>query len=206
MRKPRLLKNYARLSEQNLAFRAQMVIVNLTGNPSFPVTVPSLADFTVVKNTYTQALEDCADGDKTAIALKNQAKNVLLTWMDNLANNVQSLAQNDRAKMVSSGFEMASDGESSPPLSSPENFTVTEGLNKGELRLSIKGDSNAIAYVFEYTEEPPTENSIWNSRPSSIREHTLTGLRSGTRIYVRAGKVGRKNQYVYSEVLSRIVQ
>ena len=206
MRSAKLVKTYSRLSEANLDFKAQMVIVNLTGNPSFPVTTPTLADFTLTKEAYSQALQNCADGNRTAIALKNQAKDELLSAMRILATNVESLAQGDRAKMVSSGFELGSDGENIPPIGVPENFVIAHGLNAGELLLSVKAMSHAISYVFEYTEGPVTENSIWISKVSSSREHLFTGIKSGVRIYARVAVIGRKGQEVYSNILTRVVQ
>ncbi len=206
MRTPRLLKSYSRLSETSLNFKAEMVIINLTDNPYFLITTPTLADFTVIRETYNDALKNSADGNKTAIALKNQAKKALLTAMKNLATNVESLAQGDRAKLVSSGFDLGSDGENIPELGTPTNFELSDGLNPGELKLSVKTVPNAIAYLHEYTEGPLTDDSVWISKASSSREHTFKGIRSGIRAYSRVAAIGRKGQEAYSNILYRVVQ
>lgn len=206
MRQPRLIKSYSRLSDQNLAFKAKMVVLSLTGNESFPVTTPTLVDFSAKKDEFVLALQNSARGDKTAISHKKAIKEELLVMMNNLATNVQSLAVNDRTKMVSSGFDLGSEGESAPPITGPKNFEITDGLNKGELRTSVKGEARAIAYVHEYTEEPLTENSIWIAKTSSSRENLFGNLTSGKKAFARVAIVGRKGQEVYSEILSRMVQ
>lgn len=206
MKSTRLVKDYSRLSEANLDFKAQMVVINLTSNPNFPATTPSIADFTLLKQAYTQALQDSAEGSKTAIAIKNQTKEELLIAMRNLATNIESLAQGDRAKMVSSGFDLAGDGENVPPLGGPINFVLSDGLNPGELKLSVKAVQQAVSYVHEYTEGPVTEDSKWISKISTSREHTFTGVRSGVRVYGRVAAIGRKGQQAYSTVLTRVVQ
>lgn len=206
MRAAKLKKNYSRLSEANLDFRAQIVIVNLSANPLYPSTTPTIAEFTTIKNAYNEALQNCADGNKTAIAIKNQKKEALLTAMRNLSTNVESLAQGDRAKMVSTGFELASDGESVPPIPVPANFIVSNGLNNGELKLSVKRVIGAVSYLHEYTESPVTEQSVWISKISSSREHIFTGIRSGLRASARVAVIGTKGQEVYSDILTRVVQ
>ena len=61
MKNSKLIKDYAKLSEANLDLKAQMVVINLTGNPHFPVTEPTLADFTLVRTAYTTALHNSVE-------------------------------------------------------------------------------------------------------------------------------------------------
>lgn len=206
MKIAKLIKDYSKLSEANLDFKAQMVVINLTDNPNFPVTEPSIANFTLIKNAYTAALQNSADGGRTAVAIKNQAKEDLLTNMRNLALNIEAQAQGDKAKLVSSGFDLAADGENVQPLASPSNFQIADGLNAGELKLSVKAVAQAVSYLHEYTEGPVTEDSKWISKVSTSREHTFSGIRSGIRVYGRVAVIGRKGQEVYSNVLTRVVQ
>lgn len=126
--------------------------------------------------------------------------------MKQLALNVESLAPGDRAKLTSSVFELGSDGEGVPPLSVPTDFLVTDGINLGEIKLSVKRVPNAVSYVHQYTDEPVTDNSRWISKSTTSREHTFSGIRSGIRIYARTSAVGRKGQEAYTPVMTRVVQ
>ncbi len=205
MRTPNLLKDYSKYSDNNLDHRAEAVVVSLTGNLNFPVTVPALDNFTTVKEAFSTTLESSVDGGRTSIAIKNQARGQLLEAMRQLAMNIESLAPGNRAKLTSSGFELGSEGESAPPLSAPKNFTVSNGINLGEVRLSVQGVPQAVSYLHEYTEDPLTPESKWISKVSSSRQHLFTGLESGIRIHARTAVIGRKGQQVYSQTLSRVV-
>lgn len=69
-----------------------------------------------------------------------------------------------------------------------------------------KGVPAALSYVFEHTDEMPTEETKWIALSASTKELTIRGLRSGTRIYGRIKAIGTKGQEASSEILSRIVQ
>jgi hypothetical protein len=206
MKTSKLIRDYSKLSDANLDFKAQMIGISLNTNPNFPTTDPTLTEFAAVKAAFTTALQNSANGDRMAVAVKNQAREELLTTMRNLATNIESQAQGDRAKLASSGFELASENESAPPLAGPTNFKITDGLNPGELKLSVKGVPQAVSYLHEYTEDPLTEDSRWISKVSTSREHTFADIRSGLRVHARVAVIGRKGQEVYSNVLSRVVQ
>jgi hypothetical protein len=206
MRQTTLVRDYSRLSDANLDLRAGTVVTGLTGNPAFPVTTPPIAEFGALRTAYSTALAESYSGERNAIAIKNQARIDLLAAMKQLAQNLESLAPGDKVKLVSSGFELGSDGENIPPLAAPTEFSITDGVNLGELRFSVRRVPNAVSYVHEYTEEIPSETSRWVSKVSSSREHVFTGLRSGIRIYGRTAAIGRKGQEAYTPVMSRVVQ
>ena len=200
------MRDYARLSDANLDFKAQAIITSLTGNTYFPTTVPALADFTTIKTDFSTAMENAISGDRTAIALKNQARKRLTGVMRLLAVNIEFQAEEDRAKLVSSGFDLAADGENVPPLAAPTEFRIMDGINRGELRFIVKRVPQAISYLHEYTEEPVTAESRWVSKISSSREHVFTGIRSGARVIGRTAAIGRKGQEAYTNTLTRVVQ
>ncbi len=206
MKPASLLKDYSRLSDTKLEFKAQSVIGRLTTNTSFPETTPTLVVFSTAHSAFSSAMDQAVSGDRTAIALKNQARAKLLSAMKQLALNIESLAPGDRAKLMSSGFDLASDGESVPALVAPTEFKITDGVNAGELKFSIKRVPQAVSFMYEYTEEPLTAESVWISKASTSREYLFTGLPSGTRIYGRIAVIGRKNQEAYSAILNRVVQ
>jgi hypothetical protein len=87
-----LIKDYSKRSESNLDLKGGKIIAALTGNTDFPVTLPTLSDFMQVKNTYSTNLVAAANGDRAAIAMKNQDKDSLLGAMRLLAINIEGLA------------------------------------------------------------------------------------------------------------------
>jgi hypothetical protein len=207
MKRTILLRDYNKFNDAALDAKAQSIISALTSNANFPVTAPTLAIFTGIKNTYSTSLAKAFNRDRNAVAQKKVAKVALLANLNLLAINLESIALGDRVKLVSSGMEINSETESVPTLSAPTDMQLTDGINVGEMRFSVRATSQAIAYVFEYTlDAVPTEDNKWVSKTVSSREYLFTGLTSGVRIYCRVGAIGRKGQEAFTSIISRIVQ
>ncbi len=206
MKTPKLITDYGRYADAVLNQKAINVRVALTDNEYFPLTLPTLADFTVVQQAYDSALSKTASADRIQIAIKNQARLTLLLAMRQLAMDIDAKANGDKAKLLSCGLDLVAAGDSVSSITTPTDFRILDGLNAGELKFSCKKVANAVSYLFEYTEEIPTEDTKWKVLTSSSRELTIRGLRSNVRIYGRIKAVGRKGQEANSEVLSRLVQ
>lgn len=206
MKTLKALIDYRKLSDSNLNQKAIDVKNGLTNNPSFTPALPSLANFIALQEAFEAALAMVASRDRVKIAEKNQARLALVDGLYQLALEVNAAANGDQAKLLSSGFDISQTGESNTSITSPAEFKIAEGLNRGELKFSCKKVLYAICYIFDYTDELPTENTKWNSIPMATRELTIKGLRSGTRIYGRIKAIGTKGQEATSEILSKIVQ
>ncbi|MGN6165021.1 MAG: fibronectin type III domain-containing protein, partial [Flavisolibacter sp.] len=69
---------------------------------------------------------------------------------------------------------------------------------------TLKG---ALTYVYQYTEDPLGEDSVWISQNSTLSKITITDLQPGKKYWVRVIAYGRNEQEVISDpVLSRLVQ
>jgi hypothetical protein len=206
MKYTRLNYNYGRYNDANLDLKAQSIISSLTNNANFPETTPTLSNFTTVANTYATCLTAAASRDRVAVSLKNDARDAILGYLRLLAINVESLAEGNRSKLISSGFDLATESEGSAMLGLVTGFVLSDGMNPGEIKFSIKAVANAKSYIFEYTEEPLTADSKWISKGSSKREFTFTNLPQGKRIYGRVTAIGTRGQETTSNILSRVVQ
>jgi len=206
MKNATLIKSYVNFSDANLDLKCKEIILKLTNNPNFPSTQPTLEVFTEIYNAYSTALSKATSRDKDAVAIKKAAKVRLVASMRLLAISIENQCMGDRVKMVNSGFDLASDGENVPALAAPESFNVQEGLNAGEIRSILTGTGKAISYLHEYSLTPPNVNTIWTSHAASTADQTLKGLPHSTRVYFRAAMIGSKNQIVYTDVISRMVQ
>lgn len=138
MKNPKLILDYNRLSDAALSLKAINVKNSLTGNADFPTTTPSLADFTLIQEGYDTALSKIISGDRIQIALKNQSRATLLATLRQLALDIDAQANGDRAKLLSSGFDLAATGETATSISVPTEFRIVDGLNAGELKFVCK--------------------------------------------------------------------
>lgn len=207
MKTPNLVRDYSKLSEANLDLKAQSIILALTANANFPATVPTLVNFTTVKTTYSTALGRAVNRDRNFIAQKSAAKTALLLNMKLLSINIESLAQGDKVKLISSGFELTSDGEPSPAIETPTDFILSDGLNAGEIKFSARGSKPVVSYLFQVSTDPViTEDSKWTSKASTSREFTFSNLPSRALIHGRVAAIGRNGQEAFTGVLTRVVQ
>lgn len=203
MKIPKLILDYSKLSDAQLNLKAQNILDALTGNVNFPTTTPPIADFGLLVSAYATALTKAASGDRQQIALKNEAKLALVMAMRQMALDISTQANGNKAKLLSSGFDMASTGDG---ITNPIDFTLSDGANPGEMVFSCKGIRNALSYNFQYTYEVPTEVTQWKIQPNSSRQFTFKSLQSGIRLYGRITAVGRKGRQADSDILSRVVQ
>ena len=198
--------SFAKFSSSALYTLAIYILSRLTGNPNFPTPVPTLADFADVIATFQTAMVAALTGDRQKIELRNQARVQLILVLIALADYVTFTAGGVPALLESSGFEMYK--QRGPVyIPKPENVLVREGLNSGELIVTVQLKGKARCYFFQYTLDPLTENSVWESIPATTKEYTFTGLEKGKVYWCRVAAVGGNNQIVYSDdYLSRIVQ
>ena len=206
MKQQKLITDYSKFPDGILNFKSKTVVNSLTGNASFTVTTPTIADFTLLQTAYSNALDKTTGGDRQLIALKNQAKDDLLNAMRQLAMDVDAQANGDKALLLSTGFDLGSSGDIPSVLGLPTDFKILDGMNAGELKFICKRADHAVSYILEYTDELPTPATQWKMQPSSSRELMVRGLRSGIRVYGRIKAIGRKGQEANTDVLSRIVQ
>lgn len=205
MKNPKLISDYGKYPDPALNLKASHVKAALTGNPNFPTTVPSTDDLGAVQEGFATALVASRTGDRSAIAEKNMRRALLLAALRKLSFDIELQADGDRVKLLSSGLDLYANSDHTG-ITTPTELKVVDGMNPAELHLSCKRVPNAVAYLFEFTDELPNENTIWQVRTASSREFLLTNLRSAVRYYVRIKAVGRKGQLASSEISSRVVQ
>jgi len=202
----RISKAFGRMSDALLSSKASFIYNSMFTNPNFPTPTPDMPSLLVVLNAYIAALSNAQTRDRSSVALKNQARAALIANLKLLADYVTLTANGDVAILATSGFDLIKPKSPAPPITKPENLVVIMGKNSGELIVSVDKVANAISYAYQYNTSTPTGDSAWETEISSSRKYTITGLVSGTKYNCRVGAVGSKNQTVYSDIVSRIVQ
>jgi hypothetical protein len=201
------IKNgFAYMGDSILETRAQSIVIAMTGNVNFTTPIPTMGDVESAVEAYSEALLGAQTRDKTKVAQKRVAKTNLVNILKILGNYVTLTAMGDEAKLVSSGFELASPGVPRPPITAPQNLQVESGINSGSIKVSIDAVANARSYLFEYTEEPITETSVWTSVATTSRAHTFANLTIGQKYWFRVGACGVRGQLVYSAAMDKVVQ
>jgi hypothetical protein len=140
------------------------------------------------------------------VAIKNQRRDELIEQLHLMGNYVLYTCAGDRVMAISSGYSIAKTPSPAPEVTKAENQKLDEGINSGQLSYSFEKVPGARSYVYQATQEPLTENSMWSSEMGTKRRFLFSGLESGKRYWVRVAAVGIGGQTVYSDPLSRIVQ
>ncbi|MDQ2721548.1 MAG: hypothetical protein M3Z26_17560 [Bacteroidota bacterium] len=140
------------------------------------------------------------------MAAKNQARLALTDNLKVLGNYVTLTANGDRQKLISSGFDLRKAGEPVPLLTKPKNMQAKDGPNPGECSVSVDGTKEARSYLYQYTLDPITENSVWFTESGTSRSFTFTKMARNKMYWFRIGAVGTFGQLIYSDIVNRIVQ
>ena len=136
---------FARLSDSPLGAFAGYIVEKMTGNPAFATPLVSLASLTAAQTVFVSAIAAALQGGRQLTAEKNAARAVLLGLLRQEAAYVQSLAGEDLAVLLSSGFESISTNRTQVPLTQPVVERV-ENPQSMQLSLRLQPVSTARAY------------------------------------------------------------
>lgn len=200
----RIVNNRRKMRQNELATLGYCVVNKMEDNPAFPHPPSALAELKKVLPEYLSALAHAMGLGIETVALKDQKKKIVLNLLDELATYVTNSCRGDRALLLSSGFDINKEGGAGPE---PAIKKLEVILGKpGEVTMRIRKATGAVAFIFEYTTEPPGPNTTWKSRGSSLRTHTIKGLTSDQRYWFRGVAIGSGEQFANSEVISRVIQ
>lgn len=198
---------FSRYTDAALLVLAQAILAALTGNAFFTTPTPALTVLQTAINDYMAALSAAQEGGKTNVATKNAKKQDLIDLLIQLGNYVMLTANGDEVMLTSSGFPLMKERQPLPPLEKPEILKLENGTNSGELNVTIGSVTGARTYVYQYTQDPATDNSNWLSNNSTLVKFSFSNLEPGKKYWCRVAAYGRNEQAVYSNaILSKIVQ
>jgi hypothetical protein len=203
----RLNLGFRRYTDAALLVEAQAILAALTGNAFFPTPTPTLPALESAIEAYMTALSAAQEGGKTDVATKNARKLELVDLLIQLGNYVMLTANGDEVMLVSSGIPVTKDRQPLPPLGTPEILKIENGINSGELLMTIAALPGARTYVYQYALDPLTDESSWVSNNSTLVKFSFSNLEAGKKYWFRVVAYGRNEQVVYSNpLLSKIVQ
>ena len=200
----KLVNGFAQMADPVLGTRASQIVIAMTGNLNFATPTPSVVEVTEVLANYMSALSNCTDGDRQKIAVKNQVREQLITMLHLWGLYVMLNCDNDVAVAMTSGFQVAKTPSPAPPIPKPLAPVLEPGINTGEMISKSKRVAQALVYLHQYATEAEMTADHWQSQPCSKSTCTLQNLTPGIRYYCRLVIVGRKDQLVYSDVVSRV--
>jgi hypothetical protein len=191
MPKYSVLRNFGRLTEGSLGDFGLHIGTKMTGNTNFttpPFPIPSLITAT---NNFNTSVAACVNGTPLDTVNKLNLATALLALLNQLATYVELTANNDPAKILSSGFSLASTSRT-PLAPGMTSISAVTNVASGKLGLAVAVADNAWAYIVEYTNL--TTNAVKTLVFTDPHGMVLTGLTPGVNYSIRVQVMGSGNQ------------
>lgn len=199
----RLKNGVEKQSDSRLLEYSNHVLTQMTGNPHFPTPSPELADVAAAITNFSNAVNQAANGDRMAVAIKNDRRNELVDLLHLLGYYVVFAAHGDRTIALSSGFPLTKEPQGQV-LTQPQNFKVVSTTQTGELVSSVNRVPGSRAYLHQYTTDAAQSPGSWKTISCTTSKCHIKGLTPGTTYYLRVGAVGSRDQVMYSEILTKM--
>jgi hypothetical protein len=90
-------------------------------------------------------------------------------------------------------------------ITKPDNFSILNGSNPGTLIGKVKREKGVVTYLFQYATDAMLAQENWQSVPCSKSTCIIADLQPGVKYNCRVAAIGRREQLMYSDVVSRIV-
>ena len=203
------LLNFAKVgvSAEFLITLASKVANNLRDNAYFPEMKDKAIELKDRATEYIAAVSKAASGNRTDIQIANQQKAALQTSLKNICTTVNYVANSDRMKLTTTGFDLSKDFRTNVVLNPITGFVVSQGDNAGELQTAFSTQKGIQGTGVDYClTANPTPETLWVTKANgSSAKMILTNLNPGATITLRAWATGPREQKIYSQNISTVV-
>jgi hypothetical protein len=167
--------------------KAKHIIKAMTGNPHFPSPIPSLADVDIAADALDNA-QIALDGSKLKTVQRNAAEAILDSLMSSLQGYVDAASRQDKAKILSAGFDVRDPRTKPAILACPTELGASSTKMEGEVKLDWKAIKKKNFYIVEAAQaiEGSTYKIVAQPTKSSV---VVSGLVPGERYRFRISVV-----------------
>jgi hypothetical protein len=201
----RISTKYRTSSDVNLLKFGYQVSDTMSNNPIYTNSPLVQAVLQKSCDNFRMAGSMAGRKDRALLSAKNDRKADLVRDLDILNVYVSETCKGDKTMLLQSGFEIAGLRNDSQELQPFKEVKVISEL-PGTATIRVSKVANAKSYVFQYTNDPLSPESIWVSETIIGREHTFSNLNSVARYWFRVIAIGKGNQTVYSPPVARVIQ
>jgi hypothetical protein len=201
----RISTKYRNSSDMKLLKFGYQVSDTMTDNPIYANSPLVQAVLQKSCDNFRVAGSIAGRKDRALLSAKNDRKADLIKDLDILNEYLTITCKGDKTMLLQSGFEIAGLKNDSKDLQPIREITVVSEL-PGTVTISVKRITGAKSYVFQYTADPLSSDSVWVSETSLNRKHTFSSLNSVARYWFRVIAIGKGNQTVYSPPVARVIQ
>jgi hypothetical protein len=199
-----ILSSYKSMRDSDTITQGYRVVEKMEDNPFFPDVPPALAEAKKLLPELQSAVSNAKGRDVEAVALKNTKRAELVALLTILADYVTSTSKGDRLKLLSSGF----------PISGASSTQIDQVITELDVKLGAPGEATTIvkrlrgarAYMHQYTNEPPSSETVWHNEGSKNAHYTFSGLSSMAKYWFRVIAISTTGERITSPVVVRVIQ
>ena len=188
----KLSLSFASLPDADLVEITNSIITQMTGNPSYTTPAVPLDTLTAVNTAFQTAIVNAKQGGPALTAAKDAKREELLPLLRTQASYVQTVANDDLAVILSSGFSVNSTSRTSVPLAKP-NIENIDNFASTQLMVKLTTIPNARAYEVRLNAgDDKWENAGVFTKSRGV---LLENLIPGKTYTIQARAVGGKTGY-----------
>ncbi|SEM54715.1 hypothetical protein SAMN05216436_105142 [bacterium A37T11] len=171
---------------------------------------PTLEEFGALVTDFRTKLQDARPGGSTLQnSLKDDARDILLESMKQLAFYVNTVADGDMTTLLSSGFILVTQPKSKKVPGVVIGLKLRDGLQSGQMKVDFEPVAGATDYIYALSSSLGEDGmSVWEHEysTSSSRGNVIGSLFPGTVYRVRARARNNRGLGDWSEVVSLMVR
>jgi hypothetical protein len=202
--KKKLALNFKETNDMELCKIAGTVVHNMTDNEYLPDPGMMIIELRELSNQLTKAISEAGRRDLEKIAIKNQVKALLIKKLKEIGAFVTAESKGAETTLLSSGFPVFKPVDEII-LKQPTLFRIKPGPKQGEIIMQVRRVEGAKSYLYRWTPDPATKDSIWQSIIDTKCKKTITGLPLGVNYCFQMAAIGSNSQIIYTAVQSRYI-
>ena len=190
---------YGGWTDSVLKIGTDKIVTCLTGNADFVSIQTDVAAYAKGVTNFGELIGKADNGDKVAKANRKAARIALIQSTVTLGESVQQICNGDLAMLLGSGFPLRKQPEANV-LVKPE-LKLFAGANAGELVAKTRRQKASKSFVIAYSLVLDAPVAAWTVVNSTSSKTVLSGIPSGSRVWIKIGVLGSKNQILWSDVM-----
>ena len=198
--------NYKKGRDGDLNNTGSKVLDGMTNNATFPNPSPDLVTLKQTLQDYQTAYNQAANGDSKLVSVKNDKRAVLRDQLSKLATYVNSVADGDKTKLLSSGFPLARQKAVAQKLATIDKVEVDIATPTQATTSLKKRVAGAKSYIHQYSTDAVSNDAKWVQKFITDTSYTFTNLQTGVKYMFQVIAIGPNGQAEPSPIVSRIIQ
>ena len=174
--------------------------------PNMAATIAELVTAQAAAKTANDAYEQAKAALASLKTVRDNAADALRTKLGETATKAASESKGDPTMLQAAGYQLANaTPPPTPGVVQPLNLVVTAGDMDGAVDVSCDPPAHTRTFEWQVTTGDPMTGPYHTAKQTSASSTTLTGLTSGSRIWVRVRAIGTKGEGPWSDPATKIV-